>query len=191
MIRGLLCRSGAGGGGARLVEGLCGNMLGGAEGLAARKHLLCEVGLGRGRVSLVPGGGLSFDGRRWVACRPGFFLPVRVLSRLFRRLFLQYLQAAYEADTLRLEGSLEALRDRPTWTRTLGTLRHTEWIVYAKRPFAGPRQVLDYVGRYTHRVAISNNRLLDIENGTVRLATSAAPRKITLRCRLFPPTAYS
>ena len=125
--------------------------------LTAHPHLHC----------VIPGGGLSPDGTRWVACRPGFFLPVRVLSRLFRRLFLQYLQAAYDAETLRLEGSQAPLRDRPTWTRALAGLRETEWVVYAKRPFAGPQQVLDYVGRYTHRVAISNHRLLDMEHGDV------------------------
>ncbi len=117
---------------------------------------------------VIPGGGLSPDGTRWIACRPGFFLPVRVLSRLFRRLFLQALQLAYDAGTLRLDGSLAALRDRCSWTRTLATLRDTEWVVYAKPPLAGPRQVLDYVGRYTHRVAISNNRLVDIEDGQVQ-----------------------
>jgi hypothetical protein len=117
---------------------------------------------------VVAGGGLSPDGTRWVACRPGFFLPVRVLSRLFRRLFLQYLQAAYDAGTLRLVGSLESLRDRPAWTAALAAVRQQEWVVYAKRPFAGPQQVVDYVGRYTHRVAISNHRLLDMDGGQVR-----------------------
>jgi Putative transposase/Transposase zinc-binding domain len=117
---------------------------------------------------VVPGGGLSPDGTRWVACRPGFLLPVRVLSRLFRRLFLQDLQAAYDAGTLRLMGPLEALRDRPAWTCALAAVRQTEWVVYAKRPFAGPQQVVDYVGRYTHRVALSNNRLLDMDAGQVR-----------------------
>ena len=126
--------------------------------LLAHPHLHC----------VIPGGGLSPEGTQWVACRPGFFLPVRVLSRLFRRLFLQHLQAAYDAETLCLDGSLTPLQERPTWTRALAGLRQTEWVVYAKRPFAGPQQVLDYVGRYTHRVAISNERLLDIENGEVR-----------------------
>ena len=93
---------------------------------------------------------------------------MRVRSRLFRRLFLRHLQAAYDADTLCLVGSLASLQDRPTWTRTLARLRQTDCVVYAKRPFAGPHQVLDYVGRYTHRVAISNDRLLDIDNGAVR-----------------------
>jgi len=126
--------------------------------LLAHPHLHC----------VIPGGGLAPAGTQWIACRPGFFLPVRVLSRLFRRLFLQHLQAAYDAGTLCLEGSLAPLQDRPAWTRALAVLRQTEWIVFAKRPFGGPQQVLDYVGRYTHRVAISNDRLLDIEDGCVR-----------------------
>jgi hypothetical protein len=117
---------------------------------------------------VVPGGGLSLDGTQWVACRPGFFLPVRVLSRLVRRLFLQDLQAAYDAGTLHLVGALEALRQRPAWMRALAAMRQREWVVYAKRPFAGPQQVVDYVGRYTHRVAIANHRLLDIERDQVR-----------------------
>jgi hypothetical protein len=117
---------------------------------------------------IVPGGGLSPDGTRWVACRPGFFLPVRVLSRLYRRVFLQHLQTAYDAGTLHLAGPLEALQDRPAWIATLDAVRQTEWVVYAKRPFAGPQQVVDYVGRYTHRVAISNSRLLDMDRGQVR-----------------------
>ena len=117
---------------------------------------------------VVPGGGLSPDGTRWVTCRPGFFLPVRVLSRLFRRLFLQYLEAAYSAGTLCLVGTLETLRDPRAWAAHLAPARQTEWVVYAKRPFAGPQQVLDYVGRYTHRVAISNHRLLDIEGDHAR-----------------------
>jgi hypothetical protein len=117
---------------------------------------------------VVPGGGLSPDGTRWMACRPGFFLPVRVLSRLFRRLFLQYLDAAYDAGTLRLVGELEGLRHRPAWLRAIAAMRQREWVVYAKRPFAAPQQVLDYVGRYTHRVALSNDRLVDIDGGQVR-----------------------
>jgi hypothetical protein len=117
---------------------------------------------------VVPGGGLSPDGTQWVACRPGFFLPVRVLSRLFRRLFLQYLQDAYTTRTLVLVGTLETLRDPRAWASHLAPVRQTEWVVYAKRPFGGPQQVLDYVGRYTHRVAISNHRLLDIDGDHVR-----------------------
>lgn len=116
---------------------------------------------------VVPGGGLSPDGTRWISCRPGFFLPVRVLSRLFRRLFLNYLIKAFDAGKLQFFSSLQPLHDRRAFLRHLATTRATEWVVYAKRPFAGPEQVLDYVGRYTHRVAISNNRLLDIDHGKI------------------------
>jgi Putative transposase/Transposase zinc-binding domain len=116
---------------------------------------------------VVSGGGLSLDGTEWISCRAGFFLPVRVLSQLFRRLFLQYLLKAFDAGNLEFFASLEALRDRSTFLDHLAPARELEWVVYAKRPFAGPEQVLDYVGRYTHRVAISNNRLLDIENGKI------------------------
>jgi hypothetical protein len=114
---------------------------------------------------VVTGGGISRDGTRWIACRPGFFLPVRVLSRLFRRLFLQYLQQAFDDDRLRLT---ESLTDPASFARHLAPARASEWVVYAKRPFAGPRQVLDYVGRYTHRVAISNHRLVDVTDDQVR-----------------------
>jgi hypothetical protein len=117
---------------------------------------------------VVPGGGLSPDGSRWISCKPGFFLPVRVLSRLFRRLFLEHLQKAFEAGKLRFFTTLEYLRGHRQFTHYLAPVRKAEWVVYAKRPFAGPEQVLDYVGRYTHRVAISNNRLQDIAAGQVR-----------------------
>ncbi len=111
---------------------------------------------------VVPGGGLSPDGSRWIPSRPGFFLPVRVLSRLFRRLFLEYLQDAFEAAGLRFAGALESLADPIQWDAYLAPVRRAEWVVYTKPPFGGPAQVLDYVGRYTHRVAISNNRIRDI-----------------------------
>ncbi|HEX8810891.1 MAG TPA: IS91 family transposase [Terracidiphilus sp.] len=117
---------------------------------------------------VVPGGGPSADGQRWISCRQNFFLPVRVLSHLFRRLFLESLQKAFDSGKLQFFGNLEPFRDRLTFVRHLAALKNREWVVYAKRPFAGPQQVLDYVGRYTHRVAISNNRLLDIENDQVR-----------------------
>jgi hypothetical protein len=116
---------------------------------------------------VVPGGGLSADGQRWIACRSGFFLPVRVLSRFFRRRFLALLSQAFERGELEFFSTLEPLRERKAFQRYLDPLREAEWVVYAKAPFAGPEQVLDYVGRYTHRVAISNNRLLDIEDGHV------------------------
>jgi hypothetical protein len=116
---------------------------------------------------VVPGGGLSLDGQRWVACRRGFFLPVRVLSRFFRTRFLQLLQQAYERGQLQFFSSLQSLSEREAFCRYLEPLQHTEWVVYAKAPLAGPQQVLDYLGRYTHRVAICNHRLLDIEHGKV------------------------
>ena len=117
---------------------------------------------------VVPGGGISADGSRWICCRPGFFLPVRVLSRLFRRLFLEDLDKAFHSGKLRFFHSLEALQNPQEFARYLAPVGKAEWVVYAKPPFAGPQQVLDYVGRYTHRVAISNHRLLDIENGQVQ-----------------------
>jgi len=116
---------------------------------------------------VVPGGGLAPDGQRWIACRPGFFLPVRVLSRLFRRFFLKYLQAAFDHGKLQFFSSLQRLRDPKAFASYLAPLRRTEWVVYAKAPFGGPQQVLNYLGRYTHRVAISNHRLLDIDQGKV------------------------
>jgi hypothetical protein len=116
---------------------------------------------------VIPGGGLSPDGTRWIACRPNFFLPVRVLARRFRRVFLDMLQASFDAGELQCGGSLAHLRDRCAFGRYLAATRRTDWIVYAKPPFGGPRQVLDYVGRYTHRVAISNNRLVAIDGSDV------------------------
>lgn len=117
---------------------------------------------------VVPGGGISPDGQRWVSCRPDYFLPVPVLSCLFRRLFLESLQKAFDAGKLQFFGALEPLRDRRAFGRQLAQAKASKWVIYAKRPFAGPQQVLDYVGRYTHRVAISNHRLLEIENDQVR-----------------------
>lgn len=116
---------------------------------------------------VVPGGGLSADGQRWVACRKGFFLPVRVLSRLFRRLFLEQLSQAFDDGRLEFYGSIEGLASSEAFSRLLARACQTEWVVYAKRPFAGPAQVLDYLGQYTHRVAISNSRLLKLEAGRV------------------------
>jgi hypothetical protein len=117
---------------------------------------------------VVPGGGLSPDGTRWISCRPGFFLPVRVLSRLFRRLFIEALEKAFASGELQFFSSLQSLREAKAFRRYLEPIRRADWVVYAKPPFGGPQQVLDYVGRYTHRVAISNNRLLDINDGKVR-----------------------
>ena len=116
---------------------------------------------------VVPGGGLSPDGQRWIACRPGFFLPVRVLSRLFRRLFLEGLSRTFAEGALTFHGDLAPLADRANFDAALAPLRDTEWVVYAKRPLGGPKQVLEYLGRYTHRVAISNHRLVSLNEGDV------------------------
>jgi hypothetical protein len=116
---------------------------------------------------LVPGGGLGPDGQRWVACRPGFFLPVRVLSRLFRRLFLDALRKAFEQGRLTFHGQLEPLAAAEAFEQLLRACRRTEWVVYAKPPFAGPERVLDYLARYTHRIAIANHRLVRMEDGNV------------------------
>jgi hypothetical protein len=107
---------------------------------------------------IVPGGGISPDGSRWIACRPNFFLSVRVLSRLFRRLFLDSLRAAHQA--LAFFGDHAALADKTAFAAFLAPLRKAEWVVYAKEPFGGPQAVLAYLSRYTHRVAISNRRLI-------------------------------
>lgn len=117
---------------------------------------------------IVPGGGISPDGTRWIACRPGFFLPVRVLARLFRRLFLESLVKAFNAGELQFFSSLEPVRMRSAFLRYIAPTRKADWVVFAKPPFAGPDSVLKYVARYTHRIAISNDRLLDIEDGEVR-----------------------
>ena len=119
---------------------------------------------------VVPGGGVAPDGQRWIGCRPGFFLPVRVLSRLFRRLFLEQLRQAFADGKLRFFNNLAALQGPDAFASYLAPVAQAEWVVYAKAPFGGPQQVLDYLGRYTHRVAISNNRLIDFADGQVAFA---------------------
>jgi hypothetical protein len=116
---------------------------------------------------IVPGGGIATDGSRWVSCRPSFFLPVRVLSRLFRRLFLQMLSAAHTACLLKFHGNRAGLADNAAFTAFLAPLRKIEWVVYAKEPFGGPEAVLAYLSRYTHRVAISNRRLVSADEISV------------------------
>jgi hypothetical protein len=116
---------------------------------------------------IVPGGGISLDGTRWVSCRPRFFLPVRVLSRLFRRLFLEKLLAAHEAGALTFFGTRAPLAVRKAFAAFLAPLRKIEWVVYSKRPFGGPQAVLAYLSRYTHRVAISNSRLISFGHAGV------------------------
>jgi hypothetical protein len=142
---------------------------------ADQKHLGAEIGLVAVLHSwgqtltyhphvhcIVPGGGPSLDGSRWVSCKPGFLLPVRVLARLFRRRFLEELQAAFDTGELGFFGGLAGLEQSAAFARRLRELRRIEWVVYAKPPFGGPEQVLAYLGRYTHRVAISNARLVEM-----------------------------
>jgi hypothetical protein len=116
---------------------------------------------------VVPGGGLADDRQKWVACRERFFLPVPVLSRLFRRLFLDCLQKAFTHGRLEFQGDIQHLAEPAAFDRFLQTCRQTDWVVYAKPPFGGPEKVLDYLARYTHRIAISNERLLTLEDGKV------------------------
>ncbi|MEM9963450.1 MAG: IS91 family transposase [Pseudomonadota bacterium] len=116
---------------------------------------------------IVPGGGLSLDGRRWIPCRSGFFLPVRVLSRLFRRLFLEGLIALHRTGKLSFFGDMTVLADASAFAAWLALLRKAEWVVYAKPPFGGPEVVLAYLSRYTHRIAISNSRLISADAETV------------------------
>jgi len=116
---------------------------------------------------IVPGGGISLDGTRWISTKPGFFLPVLVLSRLFRRLMLEKFAAAHAANQLNFFGDLVGLAAPVTFAKLIASLRKKRWFVYAKEPFAGPRQVLAYLSRYTHRVAISNGRLMKTDAKTV------------------------
>lgn len=139
---------------------------------------------------VVPGGGIAADHARWIACRPDFFLPVRVLSRLFRRLFLTQLRQAFAKGELRFFATLEHLRDAQAFDAYLKPTAQAEWVVYAKRPFGGPAHVLHYLARYTHRVAISNNRLLGLKDNRVTFAWKdykhgAAQRTMTLEASEF------
>jgi len=127
------------------------------QNLLAHPHLHC----------VIPGGGMSLDGERWVSCRDGFFLPVRLLSRLFRGKFLAMLLLAFEQQQLEFHGQLTELQHPKAWEGWLEPLRNKEWLVYAKPPFGGPRQVLKYLARYTHRVAISNRRILSFDKDRV------------------------
>ena len=127
------------------------------QALHHHPHLYC----------IVPGGGIAPDQTRWVACPPGFFLPVRVLSRRFRDVFVRQLRAAFAGHQLRFPGALAALADPAVFVARADELGRVEWVIFAKPPFAGPEQVLDYLGRYTHRVAIANSRLVSLDNGQV------------------------
>ena len=144
------------------------------------RHLGCEIGMTMvlhtwGQTltyhphvhCIVPGGGLSPDKGTWIACRPGFFLPIKVLQRLYRRLFLEKLGAAHASGRLRFFDTLAPLADARAFATHLAPMRRAEWIVYAKKPFAGPEQVLRYLARYTHRIAISNRRLAALDDTSV------------------------
>jgi hypothetical protein len=136
---------------------------------------------------IVPGGGISLDGTRWVPCRSGFLLPVRVLSRLFRRLFLTGLTEAHAAGRLAFFGDLDILRDRTVFAAHLAPLRRKNWFVYAKPPFAGPQAVLAYLARYTHRVAISNSRLVRRDESGVTFRYKDYRRDERARYRTMTP----
>lgn len=124
---------------------------------------------------IVPGGGISSDGERWIPCKSNFFLPVRVVSRLFRRLFLKRLEALHAPGELQFFNHLGSLNDDGAFAAYLSPLRKSEWVVYAKRPFAGPSQVLSYLARYTHRVAIANSRLLELTDEHVSFSMEGLP----------------
>jgi hypothetical protein len=133
---------------------------------------------------VIPGGGLSPDGTRWIGCRPGFFLPVRVLSKVFRGKFIESLRKAWSAGTLR------GVEDEAAFEKTIACSVRNDWVVYAKPPFGGPEQVLKYLSRYTHRIAISNSRLLSMDDRTVTFrwkdyAHSNKRRTMTLEGREF------
>jgi hypothetical protein len=134
---------------------------------------------------IVPGGGLSPDGERWVSCRPGFFLSVRVLSRLFRRLFLEKLAAAHAAGLLHFFGSHAPLADTQAFAAFLSPLRRSEWVVYSKRPFGGPEAVLAYLSRYTHRVAIANSRLIAVDDNGVTFKWKDYRAERPERCKIM------
>lgn len=139
---------------------------------------------------LVPGGVLAADGSRWISCKPGFFLPVHVLSKLFRRLFIERLQAVYAVGQLHFFGDLAPLHDDGHFAEAIRALRKKRWITYAKPPFGSPAHVLAYLGRYTHRVAIANRRLVRADDAGVTFRwkdyrTGNASRDMTLQPHEF------
>jgi hypothetical protein len=134
---------------------------------------------------IVPGGGLSLDRQRWISYRPGFFLPVRVLSRLFRRLFLERLTAAYQAGRLAFFADQAALAEPAAFKACLAALRKIEWVVYAKRPFGGPDAVLAYLSRFTHRIAIANSRLVAFDGERVTFKWKDYRAKLDARYKLM------
>ena len=134
---------------------------------------------------IVPGGGFAPDRQHWIACRPGFFLSVRVLSRLFRRLFLERLTAAYHAGRLQFFADQAALAEPAAFQARLAALRKIEWVVYAKRPFGGPEAVLAYLSRYTHRIAIANSRLVAFDGERVTFKWKDYRAKADARYKLM------
>jgi len=139
---------------------------------------------------VVPGGGIAPDGRRWIACRRQFLFPVKVLSRLFRAKFVAYLKTAFRQGKLGFHGELKSLGEKRSFAAWLKRIAGTEWVVYAKPPFGGPRQVLKYLARYTHRVAIANQRLVSLEDGCVTFrwknyARASEPATMTLKAEEF------
>jgi hypothetical protein len=139
---------------------------------------------------VVPGGGIASDQRQWISCRRQFLFPIKVLSRLFRAKFVSYLKAAFRQGELGFHGELKSLGENTTFSEWLAQVRETEWVVYAKPPFGGPRQVLKYLARYTHRVAISNQRLISLEDGRVTFhwknyARASEPATMTLKAEEF------
>jgi hypothetical protein len=141
---------------------------------------------------VVTGGGISLDGARWISTKPGFFLPVRVLSHLFRRLFLEALEEAFRNNLLCFPGAIADLAESAAFFKLTASLRLIDWVVYSKPPFGGPHRVLEYLGRYTHRVAIDNRRILNVRDGEVtfqykqyRSANAHKSRTMTVRADEF------
>jgi predicted RNA-binding Zn-ribbon protein involved in translation (DUF1610 family) len=139
---------------------------------------------------VVPGGGLSLDGARWIACKPGFFLPVKPLARLFRRLFLEGLETAFKNGALRFFNDLASLAEPSAFAGRLRSLRQIDWVVYAKPPFGGPEQVLAYLARYTHRAAIANSRLVAITDAEVAFSYKDYRRNGRKRITRLAPSEF-
>ena len=139
---------------------------------------------------VVPGGGLSPDGARWIAGRKNFFLAVKPLAKLFRRLFFERLQKAFEAGALNFFGDLADLADAVRWRENVDEMRRVDWVVYAKKPFGGPAQVLAYLGRYTHRVAISNSRLVDLDDDHVAFTWKDYRQNGAVKVMKLPPAEF-
>lgn len=139
---------------------------------------------------VVPGGGISLDGKRWLTCKPGFFLPVRALSRFFRKIFLNELNDAFQAEKLRFFGELAHLTSPDVFAQHIGRCRKLDWVVYAKPPFGGAKQVLSYLSRYTHRAAIANSRLVSLTNEDVAFTYRDYRRNGRVKTMHLSPTEF-